>query len=365
MASLFFNSDRDGGIMKRLEPVQGILTILDEAKMTGTNKLSLLLAILDLAPITPKSRLMSVDDIVEKTLELHWNHADEFSFADGVRPVRQLHSSNRDNISAVLRVGELKSQIDQKLGFEIAKERIGKAEWRKAQTELKKNLLSNPIKYLQNLPGDPPEFLFELTADKKFLRFFPGVIEALVLWGNALRPIIELHYLNFVLASNKTESHQEDLYKFLFGEERSMPSLAVRKQLWDIQKGRCIYTGETLLEPTKTRQQSLDHVVPWSRMRLSVIENFVLTNDRVNNEKRALLLDYSTLRNWHDFATENSEDLQTVAADNSWPADMGRVLQGLRALYSTPTPPIVWGSRGIIQMTERDRDRAIELLIAV
>ena len=351
--------------MQKLDPVQGILAIIDDASFTGTNKLSLLLVILDLAPMVSKeSRLMSLDDIVEKTLELHWNHSDVFAFTDGTRQVKQLGVLNRNNIEPVIQVERVKSTLESSFKYEIARARADQNVWQEARRKIRSGLLKNPIKKLQNLPGEHEPFLYEMSADKKHLQFFPGVIEDLVRWGGVLRPVIELHYLNFVLKANKTESHQDDLYTFLFGEDRSMPPLTVRPRLWELQNKKCIYSGEPLAKPIKTKQQQLDHVLPWSRIRMSVIENFVLTDGETNGEKSALLLSADMLEKWLTFMDSKHDKLVEIAQEHAWPSDRNRVIQGLKALYSTEVPPVVWEPKHVFQMSAQEQKRAIQLLEA-
>ena len=60
----------------RLDPIQGILEIMERASMTGTNKLGLLLALLDLAPERIEdNRPIAREELTERYLDIHWEHA--------------------------------------------------------------------------------------------------------------------------------------------------------------------------------------------------------------------------------------------------------------------------------------------------
>ena len=60
----------------QLDPIEGILAVLDEGSVTGTNKFGVLLALIDLAPsIEDPNGELSVWRIAEKLIEIHWDHA--------------------------------------------------------------------------------------------------------------------------------------------------------------------------------------------------------------------------------------------------------------------------------------------------
>ena len=56
-----------------LDPIQGVLEILERASMTGTNKLGLLLVLLDFAPErTEGDQSISKKDLATRYLDIHW-----------------------------------------------------------------------------------------------------------------------------------------------------------------------------------------------------------------------------------------------------------------------------------------------------
>ena len=58
-----------------LDPIGGVLQILDRARMSGTHKLGLLLTLLDLIPsLEEGSEFLPMTDIAERYFEIHWQH---------------------------------------------------------------------------------------------------------------------------------------------------------------------------------------------------------------------------------------------------------------------------------------------------
>jgi hypothetical protein len=352
--------------MERIDPVQGILTILDEASFTGTNKFSLLLAILDLAPLADRaSHRILVDDIVEETFRIHWNHTAEFAFPDGPRSIRQISVTNREQLVSIKQIEKLQSKLPPGTAYEFAQQRLADSEWHGAKSAVRKSLLRMPIEKLQNLRNKPVPFLYEVSADKTFLLFFEGVLDKLTEFGGVLRPIVELHYLKWVMNVNKADPVHADLHSFLFGEDRHMPDISIRRDLWEIQKGKCVYTGTKLSRPESKAKLHIDHVLPWSRMRISVLENFTLTNESINMAKGALLLDLPELERWRIHLSENHDAMKSLSGEYNWPTNIDRVLLGMRSLYSTEVAPVVWGQERVQQLTETEQAKALEILNSV
>lgn len=71
--------------------IQGILTVLEENNFTGTNKLGLLLSLIDLAPHIKDDKL-SIDIVSLKLLEIHWSHSEKYT-ASGLE-LKQTQGAN-------------------------------------------------------------------------------------------------------------------------------------------------------------------------------------------------------------------------------------------------------------------------------
>ena len=84
----------------QVDPVEGILAILDEGSATGTNKFGLLLNLIQLAPqLGPDEFSISLRELTLAAVELHWDHASQF---DGALALRQVTSPNRSHATVKL-----------------------------------------------------------------------------------------------------------------------------------------------------------------------------------------------------------------------------------------------------------------------
>lgn len=350
--------------MSRISPVDGILAILDDGSFSGTNKYSLLLALIDLAPETTEANPhISFTQLAEKVLELHWSHTRPYVL--GERPVvlRQVTAANAQNVVGVKAAQELQRQLPPGQDFESAYHGEHRSLVEASIKRVADALVRNPIVKLQNLPGTPGPFLYEINRSRRGIVLFGEARSDLIRYGSALRQIVESHFVNFILKVNAGSDHS-DLYAHLFGAERSMPPIAVRKKLWQLQQGVCFYSSQQLPRPTNTERQSLDHVVPWSRARLSVIENFVLVDNNVNTLKRDLLLDLPLLRKWKLHILSNASALIEAAQASNWASNPDKTQMVLRGLYEASVNPAVFDGAGVKSLSEAERAEAVALLTA-
>ena len=68
---------------------------------------------------------------------------------------------------------------------------------------------------------------------------------------------------------------------FLFRRAR-LDAVRLRLALFELQNGRCFYTDR----PLRPNEADVDHFVPWSRSPLNAIENLIVADRRINNNKR-------------------------------------------------------------------------------
>lgn len=334
----------------RFDPIQGVLEILDRASMTGTNKLGLLLTLLDLAP-TLDGETQSLDrrEVAERYLEIHWEHArpyqgitlrqssarkrrDDGTTADDTTVMQEIHRLRE--LLENCRRGDLRDKP-----LSTVKRSAEGAEWHSrweealetALVKVRASLLKNPVPKLQELPGNPQPFLYDPGSGKSGLTLFPGVVESLTKFGGVLRPLVEFRFAQAVMRINRKtlQLPVDDVYSHLFGRDRIMPPPELRERLVHIQGGRCIYTGDRL----EDAGESLDHVVPWSRARLSQIENFVMTSSSVNSTKSDLLLAPAAMEQWLHHVDRSSDDLQDCARDHGWMADLDSVRRVALHIY--------------------------------
>ena len=310
--------------------------------MTGTNKLGLLLTLLDLAPtLDEQNPSIARHEVAERYFEIHWEHARPFNGItlrqSSARKMRRNGTIAEDTtvMQEIHRLRELlldwrQGELGEKPLGVVKRRAEGSAwhsEWEAAlETALAKtraSLLKNPVRLLQELPGNPEPFLYFENPNRSGLTLLPGVVEGLTRYGGVLRPLVEFRFAQAVMRINREtlQSPVDDVYTHLFGRDRIMPPPKMRERLVRIQGGRCIYTGDRLPDVGG----SLDHVVPWSRARLSQIENLVVTLRSVNSKKSDSLLAPAELEKWTRFVDHRFDDLQECAVEYGWMADLESV----------------------------------------
>jgi hypothetical protein len=331
----------------RLDPIQGILAILDRGNTTGTNKFGLLLSLIDLAPYVGADRRIQYQDIALKLIEIHWSHSVPYS---GAGTLRQVSSGNRKNTTLIQEIEKLREGVAPNCQFEQARKVIDSSKWEIALTKISAATVKNPIDKLQSLPGSPPPFLYNVEKQTSFITIYEKALEDLIKFGPVIRDLVEFRFVHFVVKNNKKilgNTVDERVYAHLFGREREMPSLVIRKQLWELQGKCCLYTGEVLDDPAlKSKQVAIDHVVPWSISKLSHIENFVVTSNQTNSSKSNLLIAPAMLMNWSEYVVQNRSQLKEVSQSGNWSSDLKQVCDVALALYthmSEFTP--VWNSK--------------------
>ncbi|EFG79883.1 hypothetical protein HMPREF0591_0210, partial [Mycobacterium parascrofulaceum ATCC BAA-614] len=200
------------------------------------------------------------------------------------------------------------------------------------------------------------------------IQFVDGALEALVRYGPVLRDLIEFRFVRFVAKANRVTLGtpvEDQLHEHLFGLARHMPPVDMRHDLWMIQQGRCVYTGLEIEDPAVTgNRASVDHVVPWRRVRLSAAENFLITATVTNSAKSDVLLAPELLSRWVNHLSTQREAIATVAENHGWPSDLSRVAEVASAQYRHASPAIpVWeGASGFDALGEEGRVRSLEIL---
>lgn len=364
-----------------LDPVQGVLEILSRASMTGTNKLGLLLALLDLAPETLRdNRPIARHELATRYLDLHWEHGRPYgelvlrqssakksrsdkTIADDTTVMQKVHELR--HLLQDMAHGELQSQP-----LEVVRHKIGNtpsnAEWDDALNtsiaQIERDLWRNPVEKLQNLPGKPDEFLFE--HDRRELRFLDGVAEQLTRFSGVLRPLVQFRFAELVARINRENLNapDHDIHQHLFGQDRIMPPNDMRAGIVKLQNRKCIFTGRQL----RRSYMSLDHVIPWSRIRLSHVENFVMTTRSINSSKADSLLGPSQIDRWLNFLESKSQEIEMLATEHNWPTDPDRVCRAALQIYEVLDPTVgVWqGDAGVQPLGGQGKAEVVSMLSA-
>ena len=314
-------------------------------------KLGLLLALLDLAPERIEdNRPIAREELTERYLDIHWEHARPYGDIElrhsSVRRRRNDGSVATDTtvmqqiylLREQLEVqghGGLRNQI-----LDVVKSQVGGSDWwdqswDSAVASTKKDLWRNPIDKLQNLPGEPKPFLYEVVGQE--VKLVPGVAEALTKFAGVLRPLVEFRFAEVVAKINRGQlGHiaEYQIHEHLFGSDRSMPSKSMRYDLLELQDNRCIYSNV----PLDAGPRSLDHVMPWSRTRLSQIENFVITTRSANSSKSDSLLGPELVGAWLEHLEGRSSQIKQIAEEHGWPSDLERVCRTTYNIYKVLDP---------------------------
>ena len=367
-------SNGSNSSIPRLDPIEGVLEILTRGRMTGTNKLGLLLVLLDLAPTRVQdNQPISLDDIADRSLEIHWPHGrlyEQERLRQSSAKKKRSDDTLADDTKIMQRVHKMRELVKAELPLEVVKERVNK-QWKETQKSIEADLWRNPIDKLQNLPGDPPPFLYKTFQLKKArkIQFLPNVAATLTKFAGVLRPLIEYKFAEVVAnINNKTLGTTVDqIHGHLFGSDRRMPPSGIRQGLLKIQNNRCIFSDKDL----SSSPSSLDHVLPWSRIPLSHIENFVLTTPNINSSKSDILLAPEHLDKWIKHIKCHSHEIQKLAKKHKWPTDNTYVCEVAYSTYQVLSPSTgVWhydrkNQKGSVQPIGCDGKAEIDNLLSV
>lgn len=342
---------------KHYSPIEGVLAVLDEGIARATNKYALLLGLIDLCPQMGEADHLEISSIAEYLIELQWSHIDSFH---DFTP-KQIAKGNREAPVVLSEILRLRSE-NLNLTFHETRKLAKPQDWNLSIKRISDSLRKNPLSKLQTISGTKFEFLFSEDFSGNTVKLFPESKRALILYGGALRPLVESKFVRFVLNNNFQKDEYSQLEEFLFGKERAMPSKKLRGEIYNLQNGKCIYTGL----PLEQNDLQVDHVLPWSRIRLSHLQNLVLTSGKLNQEKTNLLPSLEFVESWALHRKENLNSIKEIAQRFNWPSDLSRVTLSLKSLYANaPVGTPLFGRLGIEPFEEESRSQFIAALDAV
>ena len=246
-----------------MDPIQGLLAILDRGNTTGTNKFGLLLSLTDLAPYVGADRRIQYRDIVLKLIEIHCSHSVPYS---GVGTLRQLSSPNKENTTVIQEIDKLREEIAPSCQFEQALKIIDPSKWEKAIAKITTDTRRNAIRKLQTINKTESSFLYDIYKTSASITIHESALAALIQYGPVIREVVKFKFVHYVVKCNKLilgDTVDGKVYRYLFAHNKQMPSSIVRKQLWGLQGQCCLYMGEVLDDPTlKSDRVAIDHVIP-------------------------------------------------------------------------------------------------------
>ena len=129
------------------------------------------------------------------------------------------------------------------------------------------------------------------TGFDRSVHLQPGVGGELIRLAPLLRPLIERLWASRVIVYNRLPEGRLD--EFLFRRAR-LDAVRLRLALFELQDGRCFYTDR----PLRPNEADVDHFLPWSRSPLNAVENLVIADRRINNNKRDHLADADHVARW-------------------------------------------------------------------
>lgn len=228
-----------------------------------------------------------------------------------------------------------------------------------------------PIVRLQTIDAVPQPFLYDIDWGEGvtlrrlrqpgggLVRLRPGAGEELIRLTPLIRPLVELHWVRMVAALNKLTPVEDDLRRHLFGVERSAFPASLRRQLEDLQDGRCFYCPDEL-----PAGGDVDHFLPWSRWPNDAIENLVLAHAACNGHKSDRVPGPRPLRRWALRLDAQADDLRAAAVTADWESSRPRTLALARSLYAhLPDGSPVWNAT--YDIVPADREELGSLLAAI
>jgi hypothetical protein len=195
--------------------------------------------------------------------------------------------------------------------------------------------------------------------DGGLVRLRPGAGEELIRLTPLIRPLVELHWVRTVAALNKLTPVEDDLRRHLFGAERSAFPASLRRQLEDLQDGRCFYCPDELPPAT-----DVDHFLPWSRWPDDAPENLVLAHAACNGHKSDRIPGPRPIRRSALRLDVQADDLRAAAVAANRESSRPRTLALARTFYAhLPDGSPVWNATHDI--VPADREELGSLLAAI
>lgn len=337
---------------------QQLVAILDEGRRTGTYKLAVAVALLDLAveqvPADPATVVsINLGQLTERVMDLYWGQLRPFLGSD----LKQ----STDGRSVLLgAVAGLRAKVPgrREVPLETA-QRLVPHEYQRCADKVLRFLVRYPLKRLQRAGRSNTHecFLYDdswlgsdsvtVIADHgNQVELYPGIGHALARLAPLLKPAFQLAWVHDVQRMNKAVlGNEPDIAHHLFGADRV--SLARPAEILVEEFGSvCFYCASAV-----TKHRHVDHVLPWSRVPLNGLSNLVIGCRRCNSDKSDYLPEPVHVARALD---RGRERLQGLADSINWPSQFDRVDSAARGLYSTVTAVTpVWHAPGRIEPLSR------------
>lgn len=163
-----------------------------------------------------------------------------------------------------------------------------------------------PLWKLQRVGNEVLDFLYENTNEYlcKTITLKPGISFCFRTFYEFITSMVQQKWIFYIRKYNvDIIGDGIDLKDFLFGQKRTNLT-PLREILYDLQKGKCFYTGRTL-----TGSSQVDHFIPWSRYPTDLGHNFVLACSEANRQKSDHIAYEEHLKKWVEFHHEQGANL--------------------------------------------------------
>jgi 5-methylcytosine-specific restriction endonuclease McrA len=270
--------------------------------------------------------------LAEHVLRLYWPHTDPYP--DTGEVLRQSGTGQAELVTQIRRF----RATDPTGRSTLAAARYGPGYERLVASTTWK-LAEMPLPRLQRIGQVSDRFLYDIGWDESVTRrsfespgfdravyLRPDVGHELVRLAPLLRPLIERLWASRVIVYNRLPEGRLD--EFLFRRAR-LDAVRLRLALYELQEGRCFYTGR----PVRVSDADVDHFIPWSRSPLNAVENLVVADRRINNNKRDHLAAADHVARWQARNQAQAHELAGVAVANRWETAPLASVGVARALY--------------------------------
>lgn len=314
---------------QQLEFLAKIERLLAEGRFTSTYKFALLIALTNISvehgDDSGDPLEVDLDDVARQYLALYWNMARPYP------RVNEILKQNREAAKPSRMITLLRSAAVE-APSSYRRLHVYRAAKDSLVRETRKTLAKDVLYRLQAIGTngkDGERFLYDHPdtaagcASLKHITLKPGVAACLRRLRGVIVAIVQSRWALWVRENNDRLAADRGLEAFLFGASRTSVS-AYAARFYDLQSGRCFYTGKKLSSP---KSGEVDHFIPWSRYPLDSPFNLVLAERAVNNSLR----DKLKPQDWRDrWLARNSSDFAALTASEpngfgALPEDAGTV----------------------------------------
>jgi hypothetical protein len=339
--------------------VQRLVALLETGRRNSTYKLAVLLALIDIALERPAANdgtlAVPVREVAHRVVDYYWRQ---------VRPYAEhgmLHQmASRQTPAIPVFVAEAREQLAAKRIFTPAAAReLGDPDYERAVSKVEMKLAANPLTYLQTPTAKMAtaqassariDFIFDASGfHNKMTRseldahgplvLRPGVADAFREFAGLIKPVIEIMWITDVAEWNRQRLDTDDLAGFLFGAERTA-LVRTAPGLRELQNNKCFYCERAI-----TGTAHVDHVLPWSKIPIDGIANFVAADGRCNLDKSATV---PTREHFERALARPEPDLRSIAESARMPLLLTRTRDAGTGIYrSLPEGAPLWAGPGV------------------